>query len=158
MARVEVRGVERLSRKLAAIEPAIKGGIAAGALVLKGKIDTAPAARRGRMEFKSRRQLIWFVLALREGLIEVPYRRNQSPGSETLTKKWTIRTEQNGYRAVIGNNTSYGPYVQDRDEQSLYHQQTGWPTVQQVAEDEGPKVMEAVQDAVREALERSGVI
>lgn len=145
------RGFDRLMAKLPRFRAAMRAAISAGALHVKGKIASYPPRRYGTQPFKSPRQAMGFFKRLHAGAIEVPYRRGQSPGSETLGRKWTIRDRDDGLTAVVGNNASYGPYVQDRDEQSLYHQKSGWVTVQDVREDEGPVVRDLMGQAIRSA-------
>ena len=145
------KGFDKLLAKMPRFRPALRGAVRAGALHVKGKIARYPAARHGPQPFKTARQRRFFFYAVRAGLIEVPYRRGQSARSETLGRKWTIKSEDDGLTAVVGNNASYGPVVQDRDEQSFYHKTTGWPTVQDVQEDEGPVVRNLMARAIRNA-------
>ena len=97
------------------------------------------------------RQRAWFLMALREGLIEVPWRRGASSLSEKLSQSWA--TEMRDERsAVIGNDTSYGPFVQDKEKQSKYHEETGWKTIQDVVEAESEKARDIVASVVRKAI------
>ena len=144
--------VARIRGKLEEVLPVVKGVVKALALEAKGKISKAPRQPKHRMKFKSARQRAYVLAAIREGLIEVPYRRAMSPGSEALNKSWTIGELEDGLGAVVGNDTSYGPLVQDRDQQSLFHQETGWITVQDVREQMQPTITKKFQAAVRKAL------
>lgn len=80
--------------------------------------------------FKSEKQRRWFFAALREGLIEVPYRR-----TGTLGRSWTMRIDStmDGIEGRIGTNIVYAPWVQDRDRQAAIHQGR-WQTAQDVLE------------------------
>jgi len=80
--------------------------------------------------FKSEKQRRWFFAALREGLIEVPYRR-----TGTLGRSWTMRVSStvDGIEGRVGTNVVYAPWVQDRDRQAVIHQGR-WQTAQDVLE------------------------
>ena len=72
--------------------------------------------------------------------------------SEELGRSWTTRVEQGGMRGVVGNKVSYGPFVQDEDEQAPFHKETGWRTIQEVAKRQAPKAIGRIQAAVRKIL------
>jgi len=55
--------------------------------------------------------------------------------SETLGKRWTTKARKGADEVVVGNNASYGPYVQDKEYQPAYHARRGWRTVQGVVEE-----------------------
>lgn len=150
--RANAEDVVRIQGKLDEVLPTVKAVVKALALEAKGKVDKAPRQPKQRMKFKTRRQRAYVLAAIREGLIDAPYRRAMSPGSEALSKSWTIGELEGGLAAVVGNDTSYGPLVQDRDEQSLFHKETGWITVQDVREKMQPTIMKKFQEAVRKAL------
>lgn len=59
------------------------------------------------------------------------------PGSQNLGQKWTVQVERfsDGVEGIIGNNVTYGPYVQSRDMQAWMHQGR-WDTIEDIAEDE----------------------
>lgn len=152
--RIELRGVERIMRKLNAVKPEVGEAVKAVGLEVKGMLAKYPRQRTGgRMQFKSLKQRRFVLYALRAGLIDVPYRRGQSAGSETLGRRWTIATKDEGLTAVVGNNVSYGPFVQDEDKQLPFHKITGWPTVQQAKKKWEPEFVKRVRQAVRGALE-----
>lgn len=115
----------------------------AAALHVKGKIAQYPAERHGPQPFKSDKSRRFFFWALREGKIDVPYRRGASPGSQSLGRKWTIASSNGGLMVTIGNNVSYGPLVQG-EKQTGYHATTGWRTVEQVMDAERETVVEYV--------------
>ena len=55
-----------------------------------------------------------------------PWVRESDPQSERLLASWTV--EHEGDHVVVGNRTSYGPWVQGWFDQQLMHKQTGWVT------------------------------
>lgn len=115
----------------------IKTGLAAVALEAKGKIAAYPPSPGGRPQFpegfKSLKQQRFFFAALRDGRIEVPYRRGGSRGSQKLGGSWTTQEELGGLAQVIGTAVGYAPTVLDEERQSSYHAATGWVTVQRRA-------------------------
>lgn len=143
--------IVRITGKLEAILPQVKAAGQAAALEVKGKVARAPKQPHRKMGFKSLRQRLFVIAAIQSGLIDYPYRRAMSPGSEALSKSWTIGEENGGLTHIVGNDTSYGPYVQG-EEQSSFHQATGWPTTEQVKEEMQPVIAERFQKAVRQAL------
>lgn len=85
--------------------------------------------------FKTDKQRRFFFAALRDGRIQVPYRR-----TGTLGRKWTSDVAADGSQAVVGNNTPYGPLVMGTEKQARYHAQGGWRRVDQVARIEERRV------------------
>ena len=128
----------------------LRAGVAAAALQIKGYIARYPPKRPREMRFTDR-QRRFFFWALRQGIIEVPYQRGQSPGSEDLSQRWTIKLRQHGLTAIVGNNASYVRYVQDRDRQSSYHK-GNWQTAQDVAERHAAEVTNIIRLAIEQAL------
>jgi hypothetical protein len=69
------------------------------------------------------------------------YRRGIDPRSEKLGQKWTyeIRGSGNSIEGILGNNVSYGPYVQDAERQARH--MTHWQTDEQVADENERQVI-----------------
>ncbi|MDD2765847.1 MAG: hypothetical protein PHE83_17940 [Opitutaceae bacterium] len=145
--------VERIMGKLENILPAVKAVVKAVAIEVKDKVAKAPPAPTGRrMPGLTQKQRFFLMKAIGSGLIQVPWRRAMSPRSESLSKSWAVAEEKEGLRQVIGNDTSYGPYVQDREKQNLFHTITGWVTVQDVQEEVAPTLADRYAKAVRKTL------
>lgn len=151
---IKIEGLERLIGKvsdLRELKP-IKDGLKLAAIHVKGAVSEYPPVKRPTrrqvygFQFFSTRQRRAFFAKLRAGEIEVPYIRGMSAGSESLGRKWT--TKVTGLQAEIGNNVSYGPLVQDREQQSLYHQWVGWSTIQDISEREADAVNGFLQEKV----------
>lgn len=149
---ITMEGLEKILSRLDML-PTFRSGVTSGALYVKERIAIYPPRRHGKQPPKTAKQRAFLIWAIRTGRIEVPYRRGQSSGSQTLGRRWTVRFDDQGKQGIIGNNVSYGPYVQG-DQQSLFHKTTGWKTTRQVARDEGPAVRKYVQDAIRNHLTR----
>lgn len=158
MTSVRIKGLEQLQRKLKRIEDLepIKRAVKDAGTHVREKVSKYPPRKYVSIQdiggWASDRQRRFFFWALRTGRIEVPYRRGQSPGSEDLGQSWAVKTEKQGMSAVIGNDASYGPFVQDKSRQSRMHKAIGWKTAQDVADEEEDTVLKLIQQAVDNAL------
>lgn len=153
---IQIKGLKKLRGKmgdLAGME-AVKTGIEAAALHTKGVVAKYPAQKRGLKQppktAKQRRYLHW---AFRNGVLDFPYRRGQSPGSKAFGRKWTIATKDRGLTAIIGNLTSYGPYLMDKRRQSRFMRSMGWQTTDAVVKRERKKIVSLVQKEIKKLLE-----
>jgi hypothetical protein len=144
---VAVDGIEAL---LSRVERAVGNAVLRAAMekataLIQARLAVYPPAQRRPMTFVSDKQRRFFFAALREGRIEVPYRR-----TGTLGRRWTTEISGSGLDLVgrVGNNTSYGPYVMGRASQAAYHA-GNW----QVAEDVGTQATGDVLDIFRDAVQ-----
>ena len=145
--------LQKIMKEIGSLRPVIKG-LGKAALHVKGKIADPPrVSRRPVAQFWTDKQRRGFFYHLNAGNIEVPYVRRMSKGSEDLGHSWTVRSGKGGLEWKVGNDSSYGPLVQDRDRQARYHRDTGWITTQKVAEDEADTASEIVKKQVDAALE-----
>jgi len=152
-ARVELEGLDRILSKLNAVRPEVKEAVKAVGLEVKGMLAKYPAQRHGqKMRIRSKRQLNYLRYAIRNEIIDVPYKRGVSAGSQTLGRRWTVGIEDDGLTAVVGNNVKYGPFVQDEKQQLAMHEGTGWTTVQDAEKEWKPEFAKRVRAAVRGAL------
>ena len=157
---IRVEGLPELLKRITDLQQLrpVKLAVRTAALHVKGKVAVYPQQRRMTRAsvygstFVSDKQRRYFFAALKRGEIEVPYRRGESPKSETLGRRWTVNITNNGMRAVIGNNASYGPLVMDQDRQSVFMKAVGWRTVQEIVEDERATVMEVIRRGITETL------
>ena len=157
---IHINGVDELIEKLARIDKLeiVRAYLRAAAEYLKGKFATYP--QQGRLTrtevygylFASPAQQRFFFAALASGEIVVPYHRGEAATSERLGQSWTVSEEDGGLTQVLGNDTSYGPYVMG-DSQSLFMQYSGWPTASEVAYREEGTVVSMVKDGLDQELE-----
>ena len=147
-----LRDVDHLGPKLKKLVnlQAYRHGMMAAAEHVKGQIQTYPRVRRGPQPFKTDKQRRGFFAKLKAGLIDVPYRRGISPGSQRLDTKWFV-SMLSDLRASIVNSATYASLVHDRTKQSRYHEETGWKTAQGVAED--PAVLSAVERILQKTID-----
>lgn len=120
---------------------------------VKGKVDQYPPATEANSprSFVSGGKNTWYE----RGYGPKWARKDGSIGgrktSETLGRKWTI-SMRGGDEVVVGNNVSYGIYVQDEDNQADFHKRRGWKTAQQVAKEEEPTITRFIEDYLEKLL------
>ncbi len=73
----------------------------------------------------------------------------------TLGRRWTksVRADYGGLTGTVGNNTSYGPYVQSAERQAWMHQGI-WQTDQSVAHRRQSEIVADFERAIQRALGR----
>ena len=146
---VRIEGLEPLLRKLDNLEDLkkIKPALKAGAVHVMGAIKPYPPSSIANSPSNPTGR--WYKRGF--GTITATGRKYET--SETLDKKWTVKSRDRGFTQVVGNNVSYGPYVQSAEDQAKIHGERGWKTDQQVAEEEADTVIDFVKDKVDKILE-----
>lgn len=161
---IEIKGIDELIEKLTRIGrlEIVIAHLRAAAEYLKGKLATYPAQQEITRAsvygepFASAKQRGWFFAALKSGEIVVPYHRGEAATSERLGQSWTIDERDGGLTQVVGNDTSYGPYVMGDEQgegQSLFMQAMGWPVAVDIAEQEEDYIVSQVRDGLDQELE-----
>jgi len=145
---VHIEGLDRVVRKLRSLEDlsAYKNALKAAAVHVKGKIAKYPPASEANRPNESGR---WY-----ERGYGMRWPGGGKKTSEMLGRKWKTQARDGGMVQVVGNNVSYGPFVQDRDSQAAFHKRRGWSTIQQVAQEESRTVVEMVAKEVDKKLRR----
>jgi len=74
--------------------------------------------------------------------------------SQRLGVSWTMRYTNTATiaRGELVTGVTYAPYVHDRDKQAHFHAKRGWPTVQALFAKHGPRIVDNMAGAVRQAL------
>lgn len=166
MTTVKTYGFPELQRKLknlASLKGA-KAGLRAGAVHVRGKLATYPPATIANSPGRQYAYNDHGVVRYREQWYErnygTRYRRKRKGGlggkrtSESLGKKWTMKTEDDGLTQAIGNNASYARKVHDPKEQASFHARRGWKTTEQVIEQERKVVVDFIRKKMVEDLKR----
>ena len=96
-----------------------------------------------------------FFYHLKHGNITVPYKRGGG-SSEKLGASWTVDTENQGWTAVIGNDTSYGELVQGWDSQVTRHKWSGWITEKGALDVKRPEIIANITAALEEEVNNVG--
>jgi hypothetical protein len=149
---IRIEGIEPLLRKLKSIDDLkpVKAAIKAAALHIKGKIAVYPSSSIANSETQGR----WYE----RGYGPKWRRKDGSVGgrktSETLGRRWTIQIKNSGLTAIVGNNTSYGPYVQSAEKQAKFHGLRDWKTDEQVLDEERDTVTNFVLGYIQRELDK----
>jgi len=152
MSSVKIIGMQQVVEKIKTLDdleiakPALKGA----ALHIKGVVNRYPPSSEANVPYQRR----WYE----RGYGSKWMRRDGSVGgrktSETLGRKWTIRTADRGLTVIVGNNVSYGPYVQDAKHQAGFHAARGWKTIQDVVKEESDTVVNFIVEHIERSLNR----
>jgi len=102
---------------------------------------------------KQRRYFFW---ALNAGIIEVPYRRGQSPGSQRAGTQWYVESS-GAMNTLIGNRASYAPYLHGRESQSPYMANRGWRKLWDVAQEKVKDIGKVYQAWVNKTIKDLGL-
>ena len=156
---ITIKGLDKLQGKIDDITSlrAIQAGIKAGALHVKGKIAQYPPASDANVAGPYPKR--WY----QRGYGPRWARKSGGVGgrktSETLGRKWTISQSYSGISWTVGNNVSYGPFVQGAKEegkkgQTAFHKTRGWKDTDQVAKEEGDQVLKFIQDEIHKVLNK----
>jgi hypothetical protein len=155
-AEVRIEGLDELLKKLDNLQQlkTVKAGIKSAAVYIQGVLKEYPPRKHIPLSavggWKSEKQRRWFFANLREGKIQVPYKRTKALGH-----RWTIQTQDAGFTAIVGNNTPYGPFVMGAGQQTEMMKMIGWKTTEQVAKEETRKVTEMMIKSIQEAINRA---
>ncbi len=127
---------------------ALKRATSASVKVLRARLAKYPGKSAGKMTFVSDKQRRFFFAALREGTIQVPYRR-----TGTLGRKWTSKVTftDDDVMGFVGNSTPYAPLVQGFDTQARIHA-GNWQTEQGVANESRDEIMGIFADEISRAM------
>jgi len=108
---IEIKGLDELIKKLSDLGQlkVVKAGIKGAALDLRGILSRYPPRKHIPISavggWASEKQRRWFFANLREGKIKVPYSRTKALGN-----RWAVKTLDEGFTAIVGNNTPYGSF------------------------------------------------
>jgi len=157
MSTIQIKGLDKLRIKFENVEPGIKAGIKAATLHVKGKVAKYPpatGANEPKTTFTSKGNNTWYQRgwgskwALKKG----SWHGRKS--SENLGRKWTVEYRNSGLTGVVGNNVSYGKYVQGADEQASALKRIGWQTTADVAEQEAETVTNFIKHQIDISLSK----
>ena len=135
----------------------LRSATMAGALTALSFIKPYPEANRPSRSsvygqtWKSEKQRRYFFFALRHGLIQVPYRRGISPGSQRLGRSWAAK-QLTDTSVAIGTNVTYARMVKDEGAQTKYMKAVGWTTIQQDIQRGRTAVLNTMNTVIRRAL------
>ena len=155
----DVSGIEELKRKLERFpEPVQDAAIDEVTPYLINQWQIYPPKKRVKRRkvygrtFDSDRQRRWFFMALKRGIITVPYRRTQ-----TLRRGW--KQVGKGRKSLIVNETPYAQYAQgEEDQQNKLLQAVGWIPASDVFEKRADKIDQKLFVGAQKGLKKEGLI
>ena len=118
--------------------------------LLNNDLPAPPA--RGSMQFKSDRQRKFVMAGIRDGRIQVPYKRGTGggmSGSKALNRSYRI--DLNGDEAILTSAAYYAPYVVG-DQQAQIHQGRWMTATKAVDEIQSSGTLDKIVQQVLEAL------
>ena len=148
---INVKGLDELIGKLDTFAKlrTVKAGLKAGGLHIKSKIDRYPKTTKANQPGPYPKR--WYKRGTGSFWARVGGGVGSSLTSETLGRRWTMRPRDAGMSIVVGNNVSYGIFVQG-ERQASFHKRHNWKTTEMIAKSEGPRVRELIAKAIRAAL------
>jgi hypothetical protein len=146
---IEITGLGDILERLERLErmEGVQAAVMAAGMHVKGVVDDYPPSS----EANSPTQRRWYERGygprwrVKSGAV------HGSKTSQMLGRRWTVRP-LGATSVVVGNNVSYGPFVQDEEKQARFHKRRGWKTVQQVAKQETETVRRFVESYLRRLI------
>ena len=154
---VEIKGLDKLNKKILAVTPALKAGIKGATRHIKGVAATYPpetlANKRKTYNSKAGWGNFWYQRGWGQkwALADGDWHGHQR--SEVMGKQWNTEFKNGGLTSVVGNPVSYAPYVQGPEGvQVKALKNIGWKGIDTIAEEEKDTVTKFIQDKVDRAL------
>lgn len=153
---VEIKGLDELTKKIDSITSlsAFNTGLKKGAYLIKGKIAKYPKHTSANQPPISGPGS-WYVRGTGTKYRSVDGKIKTYRTSETLGRRWTV-AQQVGRALtwIVGNNVSYGRFVQSNADQAHFHRKRKWRTIETIARAYSKHVLELVKRNVDLALEK----
>lgn len=147
MARVQIRGLDELQKKFDALGKAgaLKRPMTKAVAHLHREIAVYPPSSSANSPANG---YSWYE----RGFGTRTRTGRAWPTSETLGRRWTHEVSADGKRGEVGNNASYGPFVQSEERQASFHKRRGWLTDEKVADKEAATVVGFFDDEIKQLL------
>lgn len=151
-----ITGDAELKRKLSKLKDLsqLYPALFAAGVHVKGKVSIYPPSGPGNMPRTvagSGRVLPWYDRGYGTRWIRKDGSEGGNPTSEDLGPSWTATGDQ-GTRVIIGNDTSYGQWVQGAGTQSAAMDKIGWKTTDEVVDEENATVLGLIKKEVDKIL------
>ena len=146
---LRVEGLDSIIRKLRRVQPTsmFRATMRNGAEMVKGWINQYPRSTSANSPGTGR----WYERGYGSRWMNADGSVGGSRTSETLGRRWASDVSANGMSATVGNNASYAPLVQGK-EQAWYHNRTGWRTTVEAVKEMGPRVRAFLLTQYRRAI------
>ena len=148
-ANIEIQGLEEVVKKIEKLGRLdyLQAAIKASAAHVKGKVAQYPPSTAANAPGSKR----WYERGYGSKWTRADGSIGGRKTSEMLGRKWTTETRNRGLTAVVGNNVSYGPYVQG-EKQAAFHKARGWKTAEDVAKEETDEVVRFITGAINKIM------
>jgi len=151
-ATITIHGIDKLVAKLGRLESVqlLRLPMHAATKLIYAEAIKYPGQTKKPFKFVSDKQRRYVIMAIRKGIIQVPYRRRKSSG---LAGSWVERVEDHGDSLVgiVGSSISYGPFVMSPDNQAQYHQ-GNWQTTDDIVNTVANPISKLFQKTIDKAL------
>jgi len=156
---VEIKGLDKLNKKILAVTPALKAGIKGATEHVKGKAATYPpqtmANKPRTYKTGAGFDNFWYQRGWGQKWALSGGGWHGRKSSEVLAKRWSTKYKNGGLTGIVGNNASYAVYVQGTNETQVKAlKNIGWKGIDTIAEEEKDTVTKFIQDKVDRALGR----
>lgn len=156
-ARIEIKGLEKLAKKIKTLEQmeAVKQVLKDSAREMAGHMKVYPPSSEAnvpRTVAGTGTVLPWYERGWGTRYIGGGGRNT----SEKLDKSWAGAKPQirkKGLEVAIGTNVSYAPFVQAHDEQATFHKKRGWKTEKQILEREQDGIVDQLKDDIQKIID-----
>ena len=147
---VEIKGLDELTAKIKSMTDlrVFDAGLRKGAVFLKAKVAKYPPGTSANVPNGH-----WYQRGYGPKWRVKSGDVHGRASSETLGRKWTM-VKRGILTFIVGNNVSYGRFVQSDDDQASFHKRRGWPTIETVARLYSKQVLDLVKKNLDQALEK----
>ena len=148
-----ITGDTELMRKLAKLKDlsSIAPAVIEGATHVKSRI-AKPAGYPAAPPYNIYPTATWYERGKGTQYMYADGRIKNYANSEDLGLSWNISGSNNNLTQTIGNDTSYGPWVQGPTEQSAVMAGIGWKTTDDVVKEEEQVVLDRIKARVDQLL------
>ncbi len=131
MITIQIKGLDELLRITSAdLRPTFRAILHGIGELVRDQVARAPGPVHKPIRWASAKQRRYVMALVRQ---HGPWVRESHALSQRLIASWTVRAEGD-MRVVVGNRTTYGPWVQDATLQQPMHRATGWMTDERAKE------------------------
>ena len=156
VAQIRIEGLDKLQAAITQIPNEVQSGLRAAMkgsteLVRSGVATYPPETEANRPPGINGR---WYV----RGFGTRTVTGQEYATSEVLGRSWGTDIQGFGasIKGIVGTRASYAPWVQDEEQQAPFHRRRGWPTVEGVLEEKGPKIQRLFEQIIAKILARLG--
>lgn len=149
---ITIEGLEEVLEKIKTLGE-LKHFIAAmkaSAEHIKGTVDVYPPESEANIPYQRR----WYERGYGPKWMRADGSIGGRKTSKMLNRSWTISQENGGLTQIVGSNVKYGPYVMDENKQASFHKARGWKTIQTVAKEETPRILQFIKDEIDKIINR----